>query len=222
MAGRNRPIPSRGGAISEGVQARFAGSRRPGYARGVTKTITNVVGFDDAPFEHSFRGNVRIVGIVCSRTRMDGVISGNVRRDGRNSTTTMIELVRTSQFKEHVRAVLLQGIAVAGFNVVDVHALHAGLGVPVVAVARREPRWSRIKHALFAHTTGAARKWALIDAAGKMDQIGDVFVQRVGIGIAETKALLQATTLHGSLPEPLRLAHLVAGGVTTGKSRGRA
>jgi hypothetical protein len=188
----------------------------------VTKTITNVVGFDDAPFAHSFRGDVRLVGIVCSRTRMDGVLSGKVRRDGRNSTTTMIELVRTSQFKEHVRAVLLQGIAVAGFNVVDMHALHEGLGVPVVAVARREPRWSRIKHALFAHTKGAERKWALIDAAGKMDRIGDVFVQRVGIGIPETKALLAATTLHGSLPEPLRLAHLVAGGVTTGKSRGRA
>jgi uncharacterized protein len=29
-------------------------------------------------------------------------------------------------------------------------------------------------------------------------------------------------TLHGNLPEPLRLAHLIAGGVTTGESRGRA
>ncbi len=192
------------------------------YARAVVKPITNVVGFDDAPFEHAFRGDVRLVGIVCSRTRLDGVLSGKVRRDGRNSTATMIELVRTSQFVEHVRAVLLQGIAVAGFNVVDMHALHAGLGVPVVAIARREPRWSRIKHALFANTAGAARKWELITRAGPMDKIGDVFVQRVGIGLPETKAMLQATTLHGSLPEPLRLAHLVAGGVTTGKSRGRA
>lgn len=188
----------------------------------MVKPITNVVGFDDAPFEHAFRGDVRLVGIVCSRTRLDGVLSGKVRRDGRNSTSTMIELVRTSQFAEHVRAVLLQGIAVAGFNVVDLHALHAGLGVPVVAVARREPRWSRIRHALFSSTPGPERKWELITRAGPMDRIGDVFVQRVGIGVPETRAMLAATTLHGSLPEPLRLAHLVAGGVTTGKSRGRA
>lgn len=188
----------------------------------MTKAITNVVGFDDAPFDHDHRGDVRLVGIVCSRTRLDGVLSGKVRRDGRNSTSVMIELVRTSQFREHVRAVLLQGIAVAGFNVVDVHALHDGLGVPVVAITRREPRWSRIRHALFSCTPGADRKWALIQAAGPMDAVAGVYVQRVGIGLEETRAMLRATTLHGSLPEPLRLAHLVAGGVTTGKSRGRA
>ena len=38
----------------------------------------------------------------------------------------------------------------------------------------------------------------------------------------EALQLLAATTLHGNLPEPLRLAHLIAGGITTGKSRGRA
>ncbi len=190
--------------------------------------ITNVVGFDDAPFHPEDRGDVRLVGIVCSRTRMDGVLSGRVRRDGRNSTVRMIELVRTSQFRAHVRAVLLQGIAVAGFNVVDVHALHAGLGVPVITVARRMPRMARIKDALFGHAKGAERKWALICAAGPMEAVdvgpepGSVYVQRVGIGLDETRELLRATTLHGNLPEPLRLAHLVAGGVTTGKSRGRA
>ncbi len=188
----------------------------------MSSTITNVVGFDDAPFPSSERGDVRLVGVVCSRTRMDGLLSGRVRRDGRNSTTTMIELVRTSQFHEHVRAVLLQGIAVAGFNVVDVHALHAGLGVPVVTVTRRMPRFARIKEALFGHTRGAKRKWDLICAAGQMEKVDCVFVQRVGIGLEDTRALLRATTLHGNLPEPLRLAHLIAGGITTGKSRGRA
>ncbi len=133
--------------------------------------ITNVVGFDDAPFHPEDRGDVRLVGIVCSRTRMDGVLSGRVRRDGRNSTMRMIELVRTSQFRAHVRAVLLQGIAVAGFNVVDVRALHAGLGVPVITVARRTPRMARIKDALFGHAKGAERKWALICAAGPMEAV---------------------------------------------------
>lgn len=47
-------------------------------------------------------------------------------------------------------------------------------------------------------------------------------MQRVGLDRDEARALLAATTLHGNLPEPLRLAHLVAGGVTTGASRGRA
>lgn len=83
--------------------------------------ISNVVGFDDAPFPRAHRGDVLLVGTVCSRTRLDGVLSARVRRDGSNSTDRMIAMVEGSQFAEHVRAVLLQGIAVAGFNVIDVH-----------------------------------------------------------------------------------------------------
>ena len=58
------------------------------------KPITNVVGFDDAPFPHAHRGDVRVVGAVCCRTRLDGVLSGKVRRDGANSTDVLIELVQ--------------------------------------------------------------------------------------------------------------------------------
>ncbi len=184
-------------------------------------TITNVIGFDDAPFSHDHRGDVRIIGAVCARTRLDGLVSGFVRRDGRNATRTMIALIRGSQFHKNVRAVLLQGIAVAGFNVVDIHGLNEELGVPVVVVTRRKPRLARVKEALFGHTPGAARKWQLIERAGEMEPIGPVWTQRVGIDKDATLALLRASTLHGNVPEPLRLAHLIAGGVTTGKSRGR-
>lgn len=183
---------------------------------------TNVVGFDDAPFARDFRGDVLLVGAVCSRTRLDGVVSGRVRRDGANATEVMARVLERSQFAEHVRAVLLQGIAVAGFNVVDVRALHERLGVPVIAVVRRQPDFASIRRALFARVRGAERKWRLIESAGKLDAIRGVLVQRVGITVDHTRELLAATTLHGNLPEPLRLAHLIAGGVTTGRSRGRA
>jgi len=188
----------------------------------VPRPLTNVIGFDDAPFAHTHRGDVRIIGTVCARTRLDGIVSGFVRRDGANSTDCMIKLVRQSQFAGHVRAVLLQGIAVAGFNVVDVQRLSAELRVPVLVVVRRRPRMTLVRAALFERTRGAARKWALIERAGPVEPLGEVFVQRAGLDLEEAATLLQATTLHGNLPEPLRLAHLIAGGVTRGTSRGRA
>ncbi|HET9931116.1 MAG TPA: DUF99 family protein [Polyangiaceae bacterium] len=183
--------------------------------------ITNVVGFDDAPFSHQHRGDVRIFGAVCARTRLDGVVSGLVRRDGSNSARRMAELVEQSQFKTCVRAVLLQGIAVAGFNVVDVQWLSERLALPVVVVARRKPRLALIHEAVF-RTRGAERKWQLIQRAGEMEPCDSLWIQRVGIDHDAARALLRATTLHGNLPEPLRLAHLIAGGVTAGTSRGRA
>jgi endonuclease V-like protein UPF0215 family len=190
--------------------------------RPVVKPITNVVGFDDAPFQHGHRGDVRIVGAVCARTRLDGVLSGKVRRDGVNATDTLIELVAGSKFREHIRAVLLQGIALAGFNVGDIHRLAAELGVPVVVAVRRAPRMHLVEHARLQRTPGGARKWKLIQAAGSLERLGALWVQRIGIERNAAAALLSATTLHGNVPEPLRLAHLIAGGVTTGESRGRA
>jgi uncharacterized protein len=185
--------------------------------------ITNVIGFDDGPFDKHGPGtrNVLLVGAVFARTRLDGLVSGHIRRDGRNATSTMAALVRESQFDRHVRAVLLGGIAVGGFNVVDIHALAEELHRPVVVIARRPPRYAAIRQAL-AHVNDAQTKWALIEAAGPMEAVRGIFVQRAGISLDDTAAMLEATTLHGNLPEPLRVAHLIAGGIAAGKSRGRA
>jgi endonuclease V-like protein UPF0215 family len=210
----------------------------------------NVIGFDDGPFLREHRGDVLLVGAVCSRTRLDGVVSGRVRRDGADGTRRMIQLVRESQFATHVGAIMLQGIAVAGFNVVDVHGLSEALGVPVLVVVRRRPDLAAVERALFSEdpavrppVRGAARKWRLIQGAGPIEPIGasrramrragagptglrsaapHVWVQRVGLSLEAARRLVDLTTLHGNIPEPLRLAHLIAGGLATGRSRGRA
>lgn len=189
----------------------------------------NVIGFDDGPFAREHRGDVLLVGAVCSRTRLDGVLTGRVRRDGTDATDRMVAMVEQSQFAEHVRAVMLQGIAVAGFNVVDVHGLSERLGVPVLVVMRRAPDMPAVRRALFSDAPsvrppvrGAARKWRLIESAGPPEPLGKLHVQRVGLTTEAARKLVTATTLHGNIPEPLRVAHLIAGGLTTGRSRGRA
>ena len=188
----------------------------------MAKPITNVVGIDDAPFDPSHRGDVLVVGAVCARTRLDGVISTRVRRDGANATRRIAEMIKPTKFGAHVRAVLLQGIAVAGFNVVDVHELAERLGVPVIAVVRRPPDLESVERALLSRVRGGARKWRIIERAGALERAGPLYIQRAGIGSLDAARLLAATTLHGNMPEPLRLAHIIAGGVTTGVSRGRA
>jgi endonuclease V-like protein UPF0215 family len=207
----------------------------------------NVIGFDDGPFAREHRGRVVLVGAVCSGTRLDGVVSGHVQRDGTDATRRMIELIRGSQFEAHIRAVILQGIAVGGFNVVDVHELSAALGVPVLVVIRHQPDLDAMRRALFSdvprmrpRVRGAARKWRLIEKAGPAEPLAAgrranralptgvhpegarLWVQRVGLSAEDARALVAATTLHGHLPEPIRVAHLIAGGVASGRSRGRA
>lgn len=184
--------------------------------------LSHVIGFDDAPFERSHRGDVLLVGAVFAGTRIEGVLSGKVRRDGANSTRVVSELVRGSRFAGHLHAVMLQGIAFAGFNVVDVHALNGALGLPVLVVARREPDYAAIRRALLGRVRGGARKWRLIERAGPMEAVEGLYVQRAGLDLPAARALLRRTTQHSRLPEPLRVAHLIAGGVGAGESRHRA
>lgn len=186
------------------------------------RSLSNVIGIDDAPFERGHRGDVAIVGAVFAGTRFDGVVTSRVRRDGANATARVAAMIEGSRFRDHLQAVMLQGIALAGFNVVDVHALAAALGRPVLVVARRAPDLGAMRRALETRVPGGAKKWRLIEAAGPMEPLGGVWVQRVGLDLASAEALLTRTILHGALPEPLRVAHLLAGAWARGESRGGA
>lgn len=183
--------------------------------------IPHIVGFDDAPFAREHRGDVMLVGVACAGVRLEGVLSARVRRDGANATRAVIERVENSRFRPQLHAILLQGIAFGGFNVVDIHGLHQALGLPVLVVCRREPDRDRIRDTLLAHVAGGARKWRLIEKAGPSEPLAGLWVQRAGLDLQQAEHLLKATTAQGKLPEALRFAHLIAGGVTVGESQSR-
>lgn len=187
----------------------------------MTRRISHVIGFDDAPFVATHRGNVLLVGAVYAGARLEGVLSGQVRRDGANAGATLIRLVSQSRFAAQLQAVLVQGIAFAGFNVVDIWAVYSALGLPVIAVSRRRPDMAAVRRALLEHVPGGRRKWRLVEKAGPVEAAGKVFVQRAGITLDDAAGLIERLALNGSLPEPLRAAHLIAGGIARGESRHR-
>lgn len=186
-----------------------------------TAAPANTVGFDDAPFVPGHRGDVPVVGAVYAGTRLDGVLIGRVRRDGANATRELIRLVGGSKFAGHVRLVLLQGVSLAGFNVVDAHELYRRLAVPVLIVVRKAPDFAAIRRALRDHVPGGERKWRLIERLGPMEPLAGVHVQRVGLTPAQAGRVLERLAVNGRIPEPLRTAHLIAGALTRGQSRGR-
>jgi len=187
----------------------------------MARALSHVIGIDDAPFARAHRGDVPIVGAVYAGVRLEGVVCSRVRRDGANATRAIAQLVKGSRFAAHLQAVMLQGIALAGFNVVDLDALWRTLGLPVLVVARRRPRLAAIRAALLERVPGGARKWRLVEQAGPMQPLGPIWVQRAGLTLAQAQALVARTTVAGHIPEPLRTAHLVAGALATGHSRGR-
>jgi endonuclease V-like protein UPF0215 family len=186
------------------------------------KRFSNVIGFDDAPFTPEQVGPVPVVGAVFTRLQLTGVIIGAVEKDGSDAAEGLTRLLAGSKFAEHVQLVMLQGIALAGFNVVDIFYLHEQLGLPVLVVARKAPDMAAIQKALLTQVQGGREKWALIEKLGPMEPAGSVYVQRAGLTLEEAQAVISQFAIHSHVPEPLRTAHLIAGALVDGQSRGRA
>jgi endonuclease V-like protein UPF0215 family len=185
------------------------------------KRYSNVIGIDDAPFERRARDPVPVVGAVYAGLRFDGVVMAQVTRDGSDATDVLSRMIRTSRFDAHIQLVMLQGITLAGFNVIDAAALHEQLDQrPILVVVRRLPHWEPIREALIRHIPEGLKKWRSIESLGPMEPAGAVFIQRVGLGYDQAQELLASFTRHGHIPEPIRCAHLIAGAVGRGHSRG--
>lgn len=183
--------------------------------------LRHVAAFDDAPFDRAHRGDVPVVGTIFSGLRLDGVLWTKVRRDGRSATRALIRVLQESRFLPQVQVVMLQGITLAGFNVVDIHRLHRELDRPVLVVARRAPDLSAIREALLSRVPGGRRKWKLIEAAGPMEKVGRVHVQRVGLDRSQAERLVGDFAVYSDVPEPLRTAHIVASSLSPRGGRHR-
>ena len=103
---------------------------------------------------------------------------------------------------------------------IDVQELSKKTGLPVIVVIRRNPDINNIKKTFI--KINKKEKTKLLEKAGNVIQVDDIFVQLTGIELEQAKKILKIVCTRSLIPEPIRLAHLIASGVTTGESRGRA
>ncbi|RMF05803.1 DUF99 family protein [Candidatus Woesearchaeota archaeon] len=185
------------------------------------KREIRVIGIDDAAFDKFSQEKTRIFGVVFrGGLFVEGVLSSEVDVDGGNATRVISEMILKSHFLPQLRAILLDGIAVAGFNLIDIHELNKRTGIPVIVVMRRLPKTDDMKDAL--KKLGMEDKISLLEKAGRIARAGKVFIQFAGIGESEAAEIVSLTATRSFIPEPLRVAHLIAQGFSLGESRGAA
>ena len=178
------------------------------------------IGFDDAPHARD-APSVEVAGVVCSDARFEGMVWGTAVKDGWDATDVIASLLGDSKYASQVHAVLLDGIAVGGLNVIDLPRLHERVGVPCIAVMRRAPDLPGMQRAI-ENLPEPERRLEVIGRAGPIVQRLPFVFQVVGASETDALEILQRTTDTGYVPEPLRLAHLIASAVIDGQSRGRA
>ncbi len=186
------------------------------------KPEIRVLGIDDSALIDL---NVVIIGaFMRGGEQLDGVLCSTVTKDGMDATDNIISMVRDSKYYEQVRALMLDGVTYAGFNPVDINRLYEETRIPVIVFMRSCPDFEKIKLAL-THLPEKEERWEIIRRAGRIYRIDGekpVFIQLCGIEKESAIRLVRMTSTHGNIPEPLRIAHLIATGVVLGESTGKA
>ena len=113
------------------------------------KKEIRVIGIDDSPFNKFKDKKILVVGVVMrGGLFVDGVLSTKVKVDGSDATDKITKMINKCKFKPQLQCIFLNGIAVAGFNVIDVKKLNKKTKIPVVVVIRDNPDIANIKKTL--------------------------------------------------------------------------
>ena len=189
------------------------------------KSEIRLLGIDDSPFSFNDK-YANIIGVVMrGGSYIEGVLKEQVSVDGEDATYICLNMIENTRHKEQIKAVLLDGVALGGFNVVDIEELNLSTGLPVITVTRDEPDFEKIKQALIKKFPDWEERWDIL-TKGDLHKVktshNPIFVKCSGISLEETKEIIKLSTIRGVVPEPIRVAHLIASGVTRGESYGKA
>lgn len=186
-----------------------------------TGRTVRTIGWDDRPFLRQPGGTVPLYGVVCAGTRLEGFVRATVRQDGWNAGPRIAQALGDGKFLAQVHAVLLDGIAVAGLNVVDLPWLATVLGRPCLAVMRKLPDLQAMRRVI-ERLPRADERLRRLQVAGPIHSAGPMQFQVAGCAPQVAAELLVRITDRGHVPEPLRLAHLLAGAMAGQQSGRRA
>ncbi len=197
--------------------------------RKIKKEI-RILGIDDGPFDFRKDKKAIIIGVMFrGGSFMDGIMKREAEVDGKDITQTIIDMLKKTRHKD-LRVIMLDGITYAGFNIVNIKQIFKETHLPVIVVVRKFPDFERIRNAL-KNFADFEERWKLIESAGKPKRTkvqsvdgrkGYLYIQKCGINLSDAKAIVKISTTRGLIPEPIRLAHIIAGGIVLGESHGDA
>ena len=189
------------------------------------KRQIRLLGVDDSPFTFTEQ-YATVIGVVMrGGGYIECILREQVSIDGDDATFVCKNMIENTRHRKQLKAMLLDGIALGGFNVVDTEDVYNSTELPVITVTRDEPDFKSIEKALKENFDDWKRRLRVIKN-GKMHKVktshNPIFVKCVGIDIDEAKEIIKLSTIRGVVPEPIRVAHLIASGVTRGESYGKA
>jgi len=189
------------------------------------KKQIRIIAIDDSPFSFNDK-YCTIIGVVMRGGEyLECVLSDQVEIDGNEATSICREMIKNTKHRKQIKVVMLDGVALGGFNVVDINELYESTNIPVITITRDEPNFDKIKLALSQNFKDWKQRWTILKR-GEMYTLetshNPIYVKCTGINIQDAKEIINLSTIRGVIPEPIRVAHIIASGITRGESYGKA
>ena len=153
-------------------------------------------------------------GIVMSTELViDGFVFGHSTVGGNDATDTILSMYERLD-RPDVSFLLISGIVISFYNIVNVKKISDKIGLPVIGVTYKDSEG--IEEAIRHHFPESYEtKLAEYSELGSREKITlhtsyDLYIRNVGCTASEAKHLLDKLTLHGSFPEPLRISQMLA------------
>ncbi len=177
------------------------------------KPNVRVLGIDDGAFSKSDKTVLVVGALVRGKTELEAVMSATVTVDGNDATEKIAKMINNSKRKSQIKAVLLHGSTVAGFNLINLKELYRRTGKPVISVYRKKPDLEKVRKAL--------EKIGKRPCTLSFSEYSQGMFSSEGISKEDSRELLDSLLVRSSIPEPVRYAHVIASGVTRGESTKR-
>ena len=144
---------------------------------------------------------------------IDGFVLGHSTVGGDDATDTILAMYKKLD-RPDVSFLLISGILITLYNIVDLKRISGETGLPVIGVTYEESKG--IEDAIKHHFPDSYKsKLAEYSKLGSREKITlhtshNLYIRNEGCTLLEAKQLLDKITLQGSVPEPLRIGQLLA------------
>lgn len=144
---------------------------------------------------------------------IDGFTFSKATVGGMDATEKILEMYRSLK-RDDITLLLLNGCIISWYNVIDLHRVAEETGLPLICVTYNESTGlEKYFKELFPEDWKSRveiyRKNKSRTAV-KLSTGYTVYIRFIGMKMEEAKGILNKFTSHGSIPEPLRVARLLA------------
>ncbi len=155
-----------------------------------------------------------LAGIVMRGDRIiDGIVFGNVTVEGNDSTQNILSMYRSLK-RDDINCIMLDGLIISMFNIIDGKQLRDSTNVPIIAITFKDSKG--LKDTIHHHFSNDSKlKLEQYRKLGQRDKIllntGKIlFIRYWGINSKDAFTIVNRFTIQGSIPEPIRIAKLAA------------